>query len=508
MTTIVGAARRRLLVLVSLVVGAVTAVRPLDQQSPTGTGHVGSALLLTPRADPLPATADASLLVEIFNEGKFHHRAACGMNGSLRDVPNMHPASEWKQLLCLIAVFYAVFFSVFLLCWVVVRRWTAALQSLKAVAQLYARRPTTSVMAVAALSGLADCMAQTLPAYWSVSVVKQGFWDWRCTVAVSGSSALVQGCFVAAVYERIDSRLGGAPASFTFSFATQKMLKQQLAFLGLCLPAVVLGLAMLSGFAYRSLVEAQDRCAAAAILAVPRNFVTSLVSAAKHWPRCYAASGIFWPPGQVINFILVQRWQPSFRTTWDAGMVFFWNTYLMVGCSLFQSCSEPPALGLVLSSHASESDPSVAPAADCSRVSIAALFEALRQLLLYSAQGLWQGLVYALGMLWSATCKILMFIYLNICWVLAAMWYCLLYVLLSLFILVRLLLFLPLRLLFWLSDAIFSMLDKGKNLMRLWFLPDLAPIFTSCPYCFLWPADGQWPGKVLGSPPANAAFVA
>lgn len=304
MTAFVGAACCRLLFLIFLAVGNVTSVRPPNQHSPGGIGHVGeSPWLNSSQTRSVPMTATHSLVEQIDLEGKFHDRAACGMKDGSRDAPNVNSPREWKQLLQLSVIFYSLFFSFFALTWVVLRRSAAAFQSLKSVAQLYTRQPATSVMVVAVLSGVADCMAQTVPAYWGTSMVKRGFWDWRCTLVVASASALVQGCWLATAYELIDARLSATPASSTLSAAMQRMVKQQLLFLCLCLPAVVFGLAMLAGLMYRSLLEAQDRCGAAALAALPRNAAMQHRAFSGRQVRsstsfsCSVGSPAFAPPG-------------------------------------------------------------------------------------------------------------------------------------------------------------------------------------------------------------------
>jgi hypothetical protein len=320
----------------------------------------------------------------------------------------------------------------------------------------------------------------------------------------------------------LDEQLG--EATTLQALATRALILEAVFLLGLLV--LVPLYSTTATFLYYTFADATQQCGAAAFMGVVGNVGNSLSLESPSWVGTISASGAFWPPGHLVTFVLLHRWQPDFRTSWDGLVAVSWNTFLMAYLSLGalegtkDTCAVPAAaIGPLLTALPPEPKEGREAAADCSRWSVAAVLRRIWDTFVGILQAIcetiwkylciaWRVFLDVSAFLWKWTCIIAEWCKVNIkafswwcyrtfrvtCWYL---WYLFCFIVLLVGILIRCSSYIVLQIGWSILTAFCKTVDFIKTCMLLWVVPNIAIKEGSCPHCWIWPPNEDFPRTAL-----------
>lgn len=359
--------------------------------------------------------------------------------------------------------------------------------------------------------GLADCFAQITPAYWCGHV---RFWDWRSTLAVALTSALVHGFLLNLLLERGDRWLGMEAAHFA-STAVWRAVILQAGYLLVYLPVAALAFGLLAGMLQRTLADACECCVIVSILDVPQNIAAVGGLQTERLVDTLTASGLFWTPGHLATYLLVTRWAPEARAAADGAVTLLWNVLVAATCASkggggsggHANCAGPAAVGPLLSGLAPGPAEGVLPTVDCERWTVRALAVRFYKLVCWLCGLVWRMLRACMTAVRDRTWAFVVGIYRAIASAVRCVWFCTCTLIKSTLSLVRLLLFTVVFLVWKILGAPFWLWDKVKWIGVVTALVPAPFPYEAEPYNAvpLWPWPGaRCPNATLGGANGSA----
>jgi len=146
----------------------------------------------------------------------------------------------------------------------------------------------------------------------------------RWTLSVALVCPFFNGFVLVRLYDFADTYLGDQR---DFVSVTKRVAVMQVLHLGLYLPASCLLFPLLSEWCFRILVDATETCGTAAILNVHRSFQLAFNASCATWRTAYVNSWQLYFFSNFINFTVVHRWCPEFRSTWDTSVCLLWDMF-------------------------------------------------------------------------------------------------------------------------------------------------------------------------------------
>eukprot|EP00440_Ansanella_granifera_P011914 gb/GFBE01012951.1/.p1 GENE.gb/GFBE01012951.1/~~gb/GFBE01012951.1/.p1 ORF type:complete len:585 (+),score=109.43 gb/GFBE01012951.1/:1-1755(+) len=414
----------------------------------------------------------------------------------------------------------------------------------KVVAARFHRDPFASqLVCTAVLFGFADIFAQQTSSYHEVSNIKVDRfhgWDFRATLAVVAASCLFQAVILQHLYVVLDQQLGHP---MTLGAAVIKSLQMTLAFCLLYLPFAVFLYAVTVGFTYRTLVDATDNCATSALVGIPGNFLGSLVTSGKLWTGDFLQAVVFWPPSHVVNYVLVQRWEPNLRPVWDGVVVLLWNVFVLGGGAQREAVG-PMLFGPIPGPEGDKEWASV----DCDKWSLTAIARWIKDGIVEMTGWIFRGIRDAIVWMWEKTkegahwlwekfkegmhwigrqirnswhnfkllllwlrqhiAATLVWLFDFIIWLTVEVLWLATYLILLVLTVARVWLYWIFEIMKGLIKILFSIIDYTRAWMLVFFwAPRLSPLAEGCFYCGMWPGDGEWPHQLAGNAPNYTEWV-